>query len=269
MAGTLSDVAWLTEQCATRSAYSLARELGVSGNTVLRAMRIHGIPARIGTSPRQPDPVVALEDPVWLAEQYAHKSAETIGAELGLYSSRVRRSLKRHGIPVRGRAERKFRMPAELDDAEWLRRPYEVEGKTGARIAEELGVSIAGLHKAMHRLGIESDGSWVRRDLTRLKPPSREELERAWGTEQSLKGLARRFDVSPNTVAVWLADIGMFLSDVPVISRSQLLEAIEAGKSIQAIVADHGVTDRTVMIELRRHGQRDAHRHRPKVTGRR
>ena len=126
-------------------------------------------------------------------------------------------------------------------------------------------MSIAGLHVAMNRLGLEADGAWVRRDTTRLTAPSPERLTQMWESEQSIKGLARRLGVAPTTTSVWLADAGIFLSDVPVISRSEMLAAIAAGKSIRHIGADHGVTDRTVMIELRRHGLRDAHRRRPKV----
>ena len=265
MSGDLNDIEWLTEQAATRSASSIARELGVASDTVLRAMRLQGIPVHFGTSQRQPDPIAVLEDADWLAEQYESKSAETIGRELDVHPGRVRKALERHGIPIRGPGDRqKFRTPAELDDVDWLRQRYESEGRSGAQIAEELDVSFAAVHKAMRRLGLEAEGAWVRRDTTRLKRPSRSQLEQAWRSEQSIKGISRRFGVAHTTAAVWLADVGIFVHDTPAISRSDLLAAIDAGKSIRAIATDHGMTDRTVMIELRRHGLRDAHRLRPK-----
>ena len=137
--------------------------------------------------------------------------------------------------------------------------------RPGSEIARELGVSIPGLHVAMNRLGLEADGAWVRRDTTRLTPPSPEHLARMWESEQTIKGVARRLGVAHTTTSVWLADVGIFVSDTAAISRPEMLAAIKAGKSIRQIATDHGVTDRTVAIELRRHGLRDAHRHRPKV----
>ncbi len=45
--------------------------------------------------------------------------------------------------------------------------------------------------------------------------------------------------------------------------RANPLAAIDAGKSINEIAADHGVGDRTVSVELRRHGLVERHRRRP------
>ena len=47
------------------------------------------------------------------------------------------------------------------------------------------------------------------------------------------------------------------------ISRTDLVAAIEAGKTIREIATEHRVTGRTVQVELRRFGLVEAHRHRP------
>jgi hypothetical protein len=104
-------------------------------------------------------------------------------------------------------------------------------------------VSIAGLHRAMERLGLEADGAWVRRDATRLTRPSKRQLEQIWESEQSIKGVARRLGVSPTTAMVWLADVRIFVSDSPAIRRSDLLAAIKAGKSIRRLEAGQSVGD--------------------------
>lgn len=257
----LEDAGWLAEQSATRSASSIARELGVAPGTVLRALRLHGIPIRSGTALRRATRRPELDDAEWLTEHYSRMSAEAIAAELGVAPSTVLRALRMHGIAVRGvRDKQKFRTPAVLDDADWLRQEY--TSKSGAQIAAELGVSIPGVHKAMRRLGVEADGPWVRRDTTRLEAPSSTRLEQAWLTNESIKGVARTFGVSVPTAAVWLADIGIFRNPEPVISRSQLLAAIESGKSIEEIASDHRVGDLTVRVELRRHGLVEQHRRR-------
>lgn len=257
----LGDTEWLREQCETRSASSIARELGVAPETVLRAMRLHGIPVRHARSHR-PRLRPELNDPVWLAERHDRMPPAAIADELGVADSTVRRALETHGIAIRDRSSgQRFRSPPELKDPEWLRAQYAT--KPASLIADQLGVSKAAVHKAMDRHGVDADGPWVRRDTTRLEHPSQSELERAWDQEGSIKGVARRLEVSHTTAAIWLADVGIFVRDSPAITRRDLLAAIEAGHTIREICVDHRVTDRTVQVELRRFGLVREHRHRP------
>ena len=96
----------------------------------------------------------------------------------------------------------------------------------------------------------------------RLTPPDEERLRTLWEVEETIKGVARQLDVSVNTAAVWLAGIGIFVKDAPVISRRELQSAIDKRQLIEEICRQHHVTGRTVAIELRRHGLLDAHRSR-------
>jgi hypothetical protein len=73
-----------------------------------------------------------------------------------------------------------------------------------------------------------------------------------WGT----------LEVSVNTAAVWLADIGIFVKETPAISRRDLQSAIDDRRSIKDICREHHVTGRTVAVELRRHGLLEARKKR-------
>jgi hypothetical protein len=53
------------------------------------------------------------------------------------------------------------------------------------------------------------------------------------------------------------------VKDTPAISRTDLVAAIDAGRTIRQIAAEHRVTGRTVKVELRRFGLVEAHRRRP------
>lgn len=207
-----------------------------------------------------------LNDGEWLADRYASASLGTIARELGVAPETVRRAMRRHGIEVRDRSSgQKFRAAPELHDPDWLREQY-AAGQTGAQIAALLGVSLAAVHHAMARHGIETDGSWVRRDTTRLQRPPKRAIERLWNRHGTIKGVARELGAAHTTTAVWLADVGVFLHDVPAISRRDIERHIDAGRTIAEIAAAHRVADRTVMIELRRHGLVDAHRLRPSIS---
>jgi len=59
---------------------------------------------------------------------------------------------------------------------------------------------------------------------------------------------------------IWLARIGIFSSDAPRISKSDLLSAIKRGDSLDVIRRQHHVTTRTVVVELYRHWLFEAHR---------
>jgi hypothetical protein len=127
-------------------------------------------------------------------------------------------------------------------------------------IATELGVAVPTVQVAMKRLGVKSP--WKYDGATRLKPPTARALSAAWASEETIKGVARRFDVSVNTAAIWLARVGIFVSDVPAISKRDLVAAIEHGDSIDVIRRRHAVTARTVIVELHRHDLYERHHRR-------
>jgi DNA-binding CsgD family transcriptional regulator len=255
----VDDVTWLTEAAATRSSQVIATELGCAPATVQRAMRRLDIAPRPANRDLRP---AELDDRAWLADQYEHASAETIAQLLGCAPATVNRALRRQGITIRSRNDQRHKMPARVYDEAWLRTQYEA-GRTPAQIARELGVSTPLVYKSMARLGIELDGPWVRGNSRRLKRPPKRRLEQLWKRHGTIKQVARELDVSVNTAAVWLADVGIFVKEVPVISRSDMERHIAAGRSIREIMRIHHVTDRTVMVELRRHGLVKAHKLRP------
>jgi len=88
-------------------------------------------------------------------------------------------------------------------------------------------------------------------------------MERHWRRHETIKGVALELDVSVNTTAVWLADVGIFVNEVPAISRADMERHIAAGRTIAEIATAHRMTDRTVMVELRCHELVEAHRLRP------
>ena len=83
-----------------------------------------------------------------------------------------------------------------------------------------------------------------------------------WDTEQTIKGVAQRFSVSPTTAAVWLAQIAVFVSEQPAISRRELTNAVSDGLTRVEMEEQFRVTGRTVIVELHRHGLFHAHRQR-------
>jgi hypothetical protein len=177
-------------------------------------------------------------------------------------------AMQHHGIERRDRsAMQKFRTPQELDDGEWLRQRF--SAVSGPVIAAELGVARRTVYLALERHVIDASRSqWLNLGHVRLAAPDEASLRRIWEADETIKGVARQLDVSVNTAAVWLADIGIFVKDTPVISRRDLQAAIDAGQSVKEICRQHHVTGRTVAVELRRHGLLQAHKARHIGSGR-
>ncbi len=148
--------------------------------------------------------------------------------------------------------------PPILDDRDVL--ADVLQTASVADIADDLGVAVPTVQLAMKRLGVKSPWKYDR--ATRLTPPTADELSAARGSEETIKGVARRFDVSVNTAAIWLARVGIFVSDVPAISKRELIAAIHDGDSIDVIRRRHAVTSRTVIVELHRHALYEGHHRR-------
>jgi len=254
----LNDRAWLVVEYSTKTTATVAAELGVSRDTVCSALRAHNIPARSRSDQRRPTRPVGLYDPDWLRERYQSATGEAIADELGVSKASIYKALARYNIPRRTKFRRRPESPLQLDDAGWLRQRY--RQVSGPALAEELGVTGRTLYLALEKHGIEVDQSpWIHHGPARLTPPPATALVQAWEADGTLKGLARRFGVSFNTVAVWLADVGIFIKEVPAISKRDLQAAIAKKWSIDRIMQEHHVTGRTVSVELRRFGLKEAH----------
>ena len=258
----LDDPDWLASNYATRQVTDIAAELGVSPATVYDALHRHGIAVRHPGDSRRRRRPEQLQDPDWLRNRYEQSSATTIAKDLGVDRQMVYAAMEHYGIERRDRsAMQQFRSPANLDDGEWLRQRFsEVSARA---IAAELGVANRTVYLALERHGIDVTRSpWLNLGHVRLAAPDEPTLSRIWDAEETVKGVARQLEVSVNTAAVWLADIGIFVKDVPVISRRELQEAIDQRQSIKDICRQHHVTGRTVAVELRRHGLLEAHKKR-------
>ena len=83
----LHDRYWLAGEAAKRSAGAIGRDLGVTVDTVLRAMRLHNLPVRFATAPRKPL-CSELEDREWLSAQHEQRTAAEIAAVVGVATSR-------------------------------------------------------------------------------------------------------------------------------------------------------------------------------------
>jgi hypothetical protein len=190
----LNDPAWLVEQYRTRTAVSIASELGVTPRTVYAAMQRHGIKRRTEpgslalTQPR-------LIDSEWLADAVERASSGTIAVELGVSAGTVREAYRRVGIDpgqtsqhyVRGRA-RTRPTAAELGVA------WESEG-TFRGVARQLGTTHTTASVWLAEIGVFADGS---------PKLSRTELLAAIEQQQSMRDIAAEFAVAVATVRIEL-----------------------------------------------------------------
>ncbi len=120
-------------------------------------------------------------------------------------------------------------------------------------------MSRVGVQAALKRHG---SGSPHRFDCTRLNRPDVTRLFAVWEAEQTIKGVARTFEVSPNTAAIWLASVGVFVKDTPTISHRDLEQCVAEQLTIDEICERFHVTGRTVVVELHRHDLFERHRRR-------
>lgn len=157
-----------------------------------------------------------LDDPKWLSGEYAAKSSPVIAAELGINKQMVIAALKRHGIPIRDRSHAQRNRNDRLHDIVWLEQ--RVADTSVVAVAKELGVSKIAVHKALTRAGGKSAHRYDRRHIHQR--PDESLLRYWWDSERTIKHVAQRCGVSVNTAAIWLAEIGIYRSDTPVISRS-------------------------------------------------
>lgn len=152
----LDDGEWLREQYVHRGRPSkdIGLELGVTGRTVLLALRAAGIETRGRGRPRTSSPV----DGAWLREQYEARCRTTadLGRELGRSEDWVIAQLRDAGIEVRSRGGGRphAQMPLQLRDALWLHERYIDRRKSVREIAAELNVSSRAVWAALVRANV-------------------------------------------------------------------------------------------------------------------
>jgi hypothetical protein len=223
---------------------------------VRRALRRAGVQLRTTSESAALHRCGELNDAIWLADRYDTSSTEQIARELNVNNQQVLGALRRLGISVRRRDETQRRQRPVLHDPVWLRQ--RVDETSVTEVAKELGISVVGIQAALRRQGEQSPYRYNAK--APMASPAPDVLEQWWQAEETIKGVARRGEVSVNTAAVWLAQVGIFVNDTPALTRRDLKQAIADGDSIDQIRRRHAVADRTVLVELHRHGLFAEHR---------
>ena len=206
-----------------------------------------------------------LDDRTWLADQYRSRTGVEIARELGVSTRTVYAAMDGHGIARRTRpAVLTLRHP-ELADESWL--AGAVERNSSGDVAAELEVSAGTVTAAYRRAGLDPGSTPLlyARGRTHQRPPPAV-LHSLWGTEDGYRGVGRRLGVAHSTAAVWLAEVGVFQSAEPALSRTALSSAIDNGWPLTKIATEHRTGVTTVKVELHRHKLFEAHRHRHRAA---
>jgi predicted transcriptional regulator len=164
----LDDAAWLSEQSASPKATvrQIAADLGVSDTTVRRALRRSGVEWRRGAKP--PGGV----DADWLHDLYTIRllPVADIAEQANVSQNTIRRALVFHQVPRRPMEIRRPRRassrppapraphphadrPGGIDPA-WLRTEYLRRRRTLREIADELGIGVTTVQRAVHAHGL-------------------------------------------------------------------------------------------------------------------
>ena len=199
-ARVLDDPVWLLEQYRTRTAVSIAFELGASPRTVYAAMDRHGIERRAEpstlalTQPR-------LADGEWLADAVDRASSRTIASELGVSAGTVRNACRQAGIDP-GQSSRHYargRRRTRPTSTELLA-AWESEG-TFRGVARWFDTAHTTASVWLAEIGVFAD------DPPKL---SRAALLRAIDQHSSLSDIAGEHGVAVTTVRIELHRHGLF-----------------------------------------------------------
>ena len=255
----LDDPALLTTAYRSSTIAEIAHQIDVSSATVRRALVRHGIERLPRNRNRRPRSADVLDDPAWLRTRYRTATGVEIAKELGVTPRTVYSAMDRHKIARRAEpGELQLRRP-NLADADWLKDA--VESHSSGMVAAELHVSAGTVTAAYRRAGIDPKRTsrLYERGRSRERPRP-DELRLAWDVEGTYRAVGLRLGIASTTAGVWLAEIGIFGNEVPALSRSDLLEAIDQQRPISKIASNHRVGAATVRIELHRHGLFTQHR---------
>jgi IS30 family transposase len=174
------------------SSFAIARAVGSSETTVLRALRREGVAIRRpGTGPGVP----RVEVPEHLAEAYrdgrisVHRIARTLGRSDGA----VRRALRRLGLSTTDYRRRRAERPGG-EVPEHLAEAYRDGRITIPGIARTLGRSNSAVYNVLRRLGFNTAGY-----RQRLAERNRTIVE-AYRSGKSICKLAERFQITRQRV---------------------------------------------------------------------
>lgn len=90
----LNDPEWLAAAYERSTINAIAESLGVSGTSVLRALRAHGIERRSRNHRLTPIQHPLLADREWLVAEYSTATATGIAASIGVHRATVARALR-------------------------------------------------------------------------------------------------------------------------------------------------------------------------------
>lgn len=243
----LNDPDWLRTEYLDRgrTAADIAAEVGCPHKTVDRALQRHNIR-------RPPQRSLATVPAAWLREQYVDgkRAIADIAAELALSATSVRRALADAGLPIND-----GRLPAELDDPEWL---ASHERFSSAELARRLGVSRDAVVRARQRHGLATG---------RPRPPKYPELaDRDWLEDRYARRgmtqaeIAVEIGCTRSAVALAMHRLGVQtrLNKVheyrELHDREWLAEQLAAGRSPADIAETLGCHRTTVGAALRQYG---------------
>lgn len=242
----LNDPDWLGTEYLERgrTAADIAAEVGCPHKTVDRALRRHGIR-------RPPHRTLADVPADWLREQYAlrGRSIIDIAAEVELSPTSVRRALVEAGIQIID-----GRLPAELDDPEWI---ASQSGVTSAELARRLGVTPDAVSRARQRHGLLAG---IVRQSKYPQLDDRAWLEERYVTDQMTQAqIAKVIGCSRSAVALAMDRLGIQarpnkVPEYPELhDRAWLLQRIAAGGTASSIARDLGCHHTTAAAALREH----------------
>lgn len=245
----LNDAVWLRTEYLERgrTAADIAAEVGCPHKAVDRALRRHEIR-------RPPHRTLADVPTDWLREQYVQRqrSIIDIAAEVGLSRTAVRRALDEAGIPIAT-----GRLPAELDDREWLAGQGAV---TNADLARRLGCSPEAVSRARQRHGLLVG---VMRSLKYPQLDDRAWLEERYDTIGMTQAqIAAEVGCSRSAVALAMDRLGVAarpnkVPEYPELrDRRWLADQVAAGQSASSMGRTLGCHHTTVAAALREHGLR-------------
>lgn len=139
------------------SGNAIAEQVGCHPTTVYEALRRHDIRATGQGGKRTRWESVLTKG--YLLDSYVERglSGGQIAEDVGCTPSIVYAWLERHGIQRREARETRSRSGAADWDPAWLREQYLGKGRSGADIADELGVPAPTLYTALRRFGIRRE----------------------------------------------------------------------------------------------------------------
>lgn len=216
----------------------------------------------------QPDNVRnqhTTEDTPWRNKQtlktlYVEQSlsAREVAQELDCGKKTVLTWLSKHDIPTRDSSRQKT-LPECVDDPEWLREQYHVEGKSQQEVADYVGVSRSVISNRMRKHGIERDN--VGRGATGPWQDKPTLYELYVEENLNIHEVAEKLDTGAPVIYTWLEKHGISIrpqseaQSKPLIDRDVLAEKYHGcGMSLREIAADLDRSPINIRHLMEKHG---------------